>query len=55
VVCGAAASRVLFIQNHSEVPATYDFQIDPLDAFTISKPRGVIGPQTSGHVTITFK
>ncbi|KAF5836871.1 hypothetical protein DUNSADRAFT_5310, partial [Dunaliella salina] len=48
-------SRVLYIQNHSDVPAAYDFQVDPLDYFTFSKPQGTVGVRTTTHVTITFK
>jgi len=51
----STASRVLYIQNHSDVPAAYDFQVDPLDYFTFSKPQGTVGARTTTHVTITFK
>lgn len=27
VVCGSATGRVLYLQNHSPVPVTYDFQV----------------------------
>lgn len=33
----------------------YDFQLDPEDTFSISKPRGVIPANSTGHVTITFR
>ncbi len=27
VVCGSTASRVIYMQNHSDVPVLYDFQV----------------------------
>ena len=30
-------------------------QVDALDYFCFSKPRDVVGPHTTTHVTITFK
>ena len=39
----------------AQVPVSYDFQIDPLDNFSISRQRGVIAAATTGHVTISFK
>eukprot|EP00798_Chlamydomonas_sp_ICE-L_P020949 gene20949-27801_t len=55
VPCGSTPTRVLYIQNHSEVPVSYDFQLDPNDTFAISKPRSIIPAQTTAHVTITLK
>ncbi|KAJ9506854.1 hypothetical protein QJQ45_029976, partial [Haematococcus lacustris] len=55
VSSGSASSRVLYLHNHSDIPVSYDFQIDPLDVFSMSKPRGLIGACSSCHVTITFK
>lgn len=39
----------------TQVPVVYDFQIDPEDTFSISRPRGVIPANSTGHVTITFR
>ncbi|KXZ53757.1 hypothetical protein GPECTOR_6g674 [Gonium pectorale] len=55
VPTGTPASRVLYIRNHSAVPVPYDFQTEPLDVFSISRVRGVLAPETTAHVTITFK
>ncbi len=55
VPSGQAPSRVLYIQNHSDVPAAYDFQIDADDNFAFNRPRGIIAPMTTSHVTITFR
>lgn len=53
VAAGIAVSRVLYLANESPVPVTYDFQSDPDDIFKVSKPRGVIPAESTGHVTIT--
>lgn len=55
VAAGTVATRVLYMQNHSDIPVAYDFQIDPYDTFTLNKPQGVIGPSTTAHVTISFQ
>lgn len=55
VPAGQTPSRVLYMQNHSDVPVVYDWQIDAEDCFSLSRPRGVIPPQTTGHVTVTFR
>ncbi|EFJ47120.1 hypothetical protein VOLCADRAFT_92245 [Volvox carteri f. nagariensis] len=55
VAVGASASRVLYIRNHSAVPVPYDFQVEPLDVFAISRVRGVLAPEATAHVTITFR
>ncbi|GIL85005.1 hypothetical protein Vretimale_9849 [Volvox reticuliferus] len=55
VAVGASASRVLYIRNHSAVPVPYDFQVEPLDVFVISRVRGVLAPEATAHVTITFR
>ncbi|GIL53686.1 hypothetical protein Vafri_9323 [Volvox africanus] len=55
VAVGASTSRVLYIRNHSAVPVPYDFQMEPLDVFAISRVRGVLAPEATAHVTITFR
>ncbi len=55
VAVGATSSRVLYIRNHSAVPVPYDFQVEPLDVFAISRVRGVLAPEATAHVTITFR
>ncbi len=55
VPVGQPASRVLYIRNHSAVPVPYDFQVDPLDVFSLSRTRGVLAPDSTAHVTITLR
>ena len=43
------------MQNHSDVPVMYDWQLDAEDCFSINRPRGVIAPLTTGHVTVSFR
>lgn len=54
VPSGQHPSRVVTIQNQSEVPLHYDWQVDAGDNFGFSKTRGLIAPLSSSHVTVTF-
>ncbi|KAI8813741.1 hypothetical protein BJ742DRAFT_377453 [Cladochytrium replicatum] len=46
--------RALYIQNHSETTAFYQFLVEPNSVFHFDKPSGSIGPQSSVALTIKF-
>ncbi|MEW5306910.1 MAG: hypothetical protein WDW36_009343 [Sanguina aurantia] len=55
VPSGTMTSRVLYIQNRSEVPVPYDFLLEDGDTFSISRPRGVLPAASTAHVTVIFR
>jgi hypothetical protein len=55
VAVGTSASRVLYLRNHSPVPVPYDFQAEPHDVFSVSRTRGVLAPESTAHVTLSFR
>jgi hypothetical protein len=54
VRAGQEASKVVYIENASEVAAAYEFRDDGGGVFELSQPRGVVGPRSAGHTRVTF-
>jgi cilia- and flagella-associated protein 65 len=54
VECGRAPSKVVYLQNASEVAAAYEFRDDGGGVVRLSRPRGVVPPRGSAHTRVTF-
>lgn len=51
---GAAASKVVYIENASDVAAAYEFREEGGGVFQLSRPRGVVAPKTVAHTRVVF-
>ncbi|KAK9812626.1 hypothetical protein WJX72_000839 [[Myrmecia] bisecta] len=51
---GKALSRVLYIENKSDIPVYFQLVADAAGVFTFDRVRGSVPPLTSVHVTIAF-
>eukprot|EP00201_Polytomella_parva_P002062 CAMPEP_0175076276 /NCGR_PEP_ID=MMETSP0052_2-20121109/22612_1 /TAXON_ID=51329 ORGANISM="Polytomella parva, Strain SAG 63-3" /NCGR_SAMPLE_ID=MMETSP0052_2 /ASSEMBLY_ACC=CAM_ASM_000194 /LENGTH=531 /DNA_ID=CAMNT_0016345347 /DNA_START=36 /DNA_END=1628 /DNA_ORIENTATION=- len=50
----SSVSRVLYLQNHSDIPVMYDCQAEMYDIFSISRPRGVLAAGSMSPLSITY-
>lgn len=55
LILGQKASRNLKLQNNSNQSCPYEFANNQLGSFHIDRPSGIIPPQLSVIVTVTFK
>ena len=51
----SSSSRVLCIQNQSDVPVTYQFNAEPLGVFSFDEACDTVAPHSERYVTITFQ
>jgi hypothetical protein len=54
IAVGATATKVLYIENASDVSAHWQIDAECLGTFGLDRDRGVIAPCSSSHVTVTF-
>lgn len=54
VIVGETQSKVVYIENVSEVAAAYEFRDDGGGVFLLSRPRGLVAPQSVGHTRVAF-
>lgn len=54
VRAGESASRVLYLHNAAEAPASFALTLPGQGAFALSRAAGVVPPRGSAHVTVTF-
>lgn len=52
---GRKKSRVLYMENVSELCVPFQLMTDPLGTFSLDCARGILPPKTTIHVTITFQ
>lgn len=43
------------LQNDSDVPASYQFQLDDVAAFQLDRPQGQVAPRSTQQLVFTFK
>ena len=51
----SSSSRVLCIQNQSDVPVTYQFNAEPQGVFSFDEACDTVAPHSQRYVTITFR
>lgn len=54
VRAGCAVTEVVYLENASDVPATYQFRDDGGGVFELSRPAGVVPPRSTAHTRVTF-
>ena len=51
---GQAASKVVYLENTSEVAAAYEIRDEGGGVFELSRPRGVVPPKSVAHTRVAF-
>ena len=54
VVSGNKVSKVLYIENASEVASHWQIDSECLGTFSLDADRGMVAPRSTAHVTVTF-
>ena len=54
VVAGTKVSKIVYMENHSDVPSHWQIDSECLGTFSLDHDRGVIPPRSTSHVTVAF-
>jgi hypothetical protein len=52
---GQAPSKVLYLENCSDVPLSFEFLVEEGSVFWLTKPKGVLAPRCMTHTAVCFK
>jgi hypothetical protein len=52
---GQAPSKVLYLENCSDVPLSFEFLVEEGSVFWLTKPSGVLAPRSMTHTAVCFK
>jgi hypothetical protein len=55
VQLGQAPSKVLYLENCSDVPLSFEFLVEEGSVFWLTKPKGVLAPRSMTHTAVCFK
>lgn len=52
---GQAPSKVLYLENCSDVPLSFEFLVEEGGVFWLPKSQGVLAPRCMAHTTVCFR
>lgn len=55
VKAGQSPSKVLYLENCSDVPLAFEFLVESNGVFSLTKARGVVPPRSMTHTALGFK
>ena len=54
VESGKSVTKLIYIENHSDVPSYYQIDAEVAGTFKLDNNLGVVAPHSSSHISVTF-